>query len=877
MRGIKPYKVGFITRTFEWNRTYQFGISTFIYFPFAPEGTLYTDLEMWEFAGNALPPGTVLEQGIPKSRAEFLVVGSAYVPGGQPAPTCPVKVEIGSRKKTLYVIGDRVWDKGVPTAPQPFTQMPLDWSRAFGGEGYEKNPLGKGAAPIKGEDGRPVHPLPNMEIPGHLVTSPKDRPEPAGFGAIDFTWPQRFSHAGTYDRAWFENLYPGYAPDMDWRIWNAAPEDQRQDEVFRGDETMAFENMHPTKARVTGCLPGVRCRAFIVRAGREPLEEVPLRPLTIWAFPAEERGILVFQGATQVMEDDAHDVAVVMVVAERMDEPRSLEHYWAAYQKRLDPARLAECLDESDIVPPDLVGFGPEIERHLELTTPKGHRATLIKETSAAEVARVRAELESLGLDPDVHGPAAPPVDEPVPNAAELARMAVEKKVEAEKLREEASVRREAALADIEPFYKEKGLDFAELKQELAEIPGGPPAPTADERRETIRKLADDLKEMGHPIDELQHYLDDPSFYEQWKKGDAMALESYRGAAHFTGPVRPNPEKATRARAFVERALAEGQSLAEQDLTGADLSGMSLAGADFSRALLEAASLRGSDLSGAKMDAAVLAHADLSGTLLEGCSFRDANLGKAKLVGAESRESVDFTRAVLWGAALDRARLVGAKLTGAALMEATFEETDLSKSTATEIMFYKSRLTGAKLIGIEWRNVAFIEVEADGIDLSGCTLLDSTFVKWRATGARFVNANLKGARCVLECVMDGAVMTGATLDSACLRGVWLRGADLSGAKLNGADLSEARLTQARLYRAVARDSMWVRTDLSQAQLVSADLFNAILQKADIRGADFRGANLYGADFALVRGDGATRIEDAIMDKLRARPRRLEGS
>jgi uncharacterized protein YjbI with pentapeptide repeats len=69
--------------------------------------------------------------------------------------------------------------------------------------------------------------------------------------------------------------------------------------------------------------------------------------------------------------------------------------------------------------------------------------------------------------------------------------------------------------------------------------------------------------------------------------------------------------------------------------------------------------------------------------------------------------------------------------------------------------------------------------------------------------------------------------------------------------------------------------MWMRTDLRKAQLVSADLFNAIMQKADIRGADLRGANLYGVDFALVRGDADTRIEDAIQDRLRARPRRQE--
>src|SRR5690606_20390625 len=97
----------------------------------------------------------------------------------------------------------------------------------------------------------------------------------------------------------------------------------------------------------------------------------------------------------------------------------------------------------------------------------------------------------------------------------------------------------------------------------------------------------------------------------------------------------------------------------------------------------------------------------------------------------------------------------------------------------------------------------------------------------------------------------------------------------SGAKLNGADLSEADLEGAKAYRIVARESMWMKCNLRSAFFVSADLFGASLQKADVRGTDFRGANLYGCDFALVRSDAGTNVEDAIQSKVRYLPKRAQ--
>ena len=118
---------------------------------------------MWPFAADELGKDGVLEAGIPKQKAEFLVTGSAFSPSGEPVPKLPVRAGLGDREKVMWVFGDRYWSGTTEfTAPEPFVAMPLDWEHAFGGEGYDANPLGRGAGPVEVE-GQLTRPLPNIE------------------------------------------------------------------------------------------------------------------------------------------------------------------------------------------------------------------------------------------------------------------------------------------------------------------------------------------------------------------------------------------------------------------------------------------------------------------------------------------------------------------------------------------------------------------------------------------------------------------------------------------------------------------------------------------------------------------------------------------
>ena len=75
-----------------------------------------------------------------KPRADVVLVGHAYAPGGRPVEELDVSLWVGRTGKEIRVFGDRVWFfptrmMMVPLAsdPIPFFKMPLVYERAFGG------------------------------------------------------------------------------------------------------------------------------------------------------------------------------------------------------------------------------------------------------------------------------------------------------------------------------------------------------------------------------------------------------------------------------------------------------------------------------------------------------------------------------------------------------------------------------------------------------------------------------------------------------------------------------------------------------------------------------------------------------------------------
>ncbi len=877
MKIIKPLRMSLLQRTFEIGGAYHFVATPMVFVPIGERRALLSEIELWKSITPELGPTAAIDAGMPKTDGEWLVSGRAYAPGGIARPVVQVTADVAGSVKKLAVFGHRHWGTKVLRAsdPVPFVEMPVDWTHAFGGSGFVPNPVGKRGGSNRNRDAGPLHVLPNVEDPRNLVVSPGDRPTPAGFGALDSSWPQRAKNLGSYDKKWLETDYPGFPADLHWSFFNTAPEDQRRPEFFSGDETYAFENMHPTLPRVAGKLPGITTRCFITQRTSEGnvFRELVPRLETVHFFPHLERALLLFRATTIVREDDAADIANILVACEDIGDRRPVAHYEAVVAERLDKSKAGVAhLRERDLVPEWAAGSFRDIGgKELEARTSGQLLRKNLRGKLEREVAASRNYVTTLGLDPDVHGPTLD-AEPPDPSLDEIPELAEKLRVDIERRKQEEQARLAEEDRVLKKLFEDNGLDFSLIEKERTTVVGGPPKNSAEIDRVALEKICADCRAAGYVNDEIESMLADPAIWKEKAKLDQMARSTYRLTAHIVpGAPPPISAEAKRAlRASVETAYANGESFEAWDLTNADLSGLNLADANFRDAFLEGADLGGADLRGADLTGAVLARADLSTANLENATLVEANLGAANLRGIRAK-GANLTSAILAKSTLDGASLMETKLDRADLSGAFLGSADFTGATASNLLFMKTDLAGAKFARTTLERAIFMEVSVEGVDFSEASLKKSVFLRARGRGASFRDAEMANLRLVEGCDFTGASFVRAKMQMANLRGSLLRDADFSFANLEGADLSEAELQGAKLVRANLRRSMLVRAKLEGAVLTGANLMNAILQKAELGGADLRGANLHEADMARVRLSDTTRVEDANLKRTRVQP------
>ncbi|MGD0526001.1 MAG: DUF2169 domain-containing protein [Polyangiaceae bacterium] len=927
MKLVKPMAVSFGFRTFLILGKQELCVTSMVGFALgAGVRRLVPEMALMPAIGEAA--GGMIDEGLPKPGAEVLLYGSCHTPGALPLPATTVRMRVTASgaapdapalvDKELVVFGDRYWagtaardpaehlaPSSEATEPVPFTEMPLGWERAFGGPRHPKNPLGRGIDRI--ETGEGIHrvPLPNVELPSKLVTKSSQHPEAAGFGPLDLSWPQRQSLAGSYGGSWLEEDFPGFARDTEPSFFNLALPDQRLADVFRGDEEYVLENMNPLRTVLRGALPGVAARVLLRRKGSLDVEDVAMRLDTVVFLPGKEIGVLVFRGLTRVLEDDASDVAFALAACEDLGAPRPMEHYVAALDRRLDRDESPKlALDESDLLPSFAVGTGMA-ELLGKLEDPTKERRERVRERA---LQRVRQQLVAEGVaDPDAliaEATRKSPLEERLerlPDPADPEDLS-EYAAALEQFEEYADQQREGALQGAE-----KELAEAEkvLTSELAEMEklGSTTAEAARKLRDGIVKIeqarrtvrgeppVDDAAPIGEgpPAPQTPRMLElfreaaiepDPGHVKKLQQADQVALETYRGSAHYMPPARLlDADARARTRHALLELRAEGHRLAERDFTRSDLSGLDLQHAELRRALLEGADLTRTNLAGAELAGVVLAHATLHETKLDGASLEGANLGATVVEGA-SFASADLRGATLARCKLRSASFRGSDLTDVEWLEAEIGAVDFEEAHLPETTFlYKielklpergappvppipADLTKCRFPRAKLTKATFLHSRLGGVDFTGADLELVTFLAVAADGACFRGAWMRKLHAVMGCSFEGANFDGADLTDAFLRGSSLKGASFEGARLDGADLSECDLTGAKLTAAQMKSALLIRTDLSGASLAGANLMEAMLQKSRLHGADLSGANLFAANLGLVRLDDATKVHGA---------------
>ena len=857
MQVVKPQAVCLSTRPIEYRKRFGLCVTAMLHVPFAQAagGTLWGEQSAWNFIGSEMPVPLV-DEGVAKLTPEFLVHGKAFAQPGR-ANACAVRARLGSRSKTLLVFGDRQWEGAGASTAQDFASIPIDWAHAFGGPALEANPEGLGVAPADG-----VHRLPNIERPDQPLRDPAQRVAPAGFGLRGPMHPERARFRGTYDANYLKEHAPGFAPDLDWRYFNLAPEDQWFDAPLRGDEPFQFDHMHPEKACIEGRLPGLRARVFAdyrVAGATEPrLREVPLRLTTVWFFPHAERALVLFQGIAEVGTDDGSDVHALLGAVERIDAPRPDAHYLDALARRADPRWGGiECLDDSDLLPEGLDAVDPEAERAAQAFASQGLQAEGQYRRAEIEVTLAREQLRASGRDPDAMGVVMPPREKPPAPAGRVAHLK-------QKLRE-AEQQKLAAIDDA--------LDALEQALAVRKLHQGMPAgehrgPPVFDAEAALQRLAGASASAG-----ATGSFDLSGTRARLMQQEMMERLGYLQGAHEQPPAHPmQAAQAESLREGMKQALSGGlRFFGGMDFTGADFSGLDLRGVHFAGAWLESVDFKGANVSQADFTAAVLAHANLEGAIGVRAVLKGANLGRTRWRGAVF-DDADFSEAQLSHADLRGLALRRARLQGAMLIGTHWEGADAHGVHAPQQLFYRLSLKGLALAEAELSGCQFVECELSGADLRDADLAGANMLACQLSGARFVGA--RGAGMVFA---QGCDLSDADFSKAQMRGANFGAANMSRARLvasvlDGANLCEAQLADSDWRLASAKGTLLRRTGLRRAKLAGVNFSEAILQHADLRGCDLRNSNLFAADLSRARLDGDVRLEGALLKRTRTWPR-----
>ncbi|EOL8989735.1 DUF2169 domain-containing protein [Cronobacter dublinensis] len=841
MKIVKPLRLSVLNRPFRWEGKNYLGVSVIALADMGPSPKLRPEVELWQLAASELQTsGGIIDMAIPKVRAEFVATGHAYTHHQQEKTACAVRIDVENLSKTLAVFGDRYWAGSKMTMPRPFDEMRLDWSRAYGGEGYEENPHGVGFRP-EIHQGHEFRRLPNIEPFEGRMISPKQNPEPASFGPLDILWPRRFGRMGKkYDASWLQNDFPGFAKDIDWKVFNAASPDQwwQDRDTLPPQAKWRIWNMHPEKPLQEGTLPPWQARCFINRQrGDETLfEEVALRATTVWFFPHLEQMMLIWQGHIRINEDDAADVLQLLPAMEKMGASRSVNHYRKVLAQRMDKEKGALfAFREKDLVPEDAIG--PWIDSEVEesaspMRDNMNNRASQLREQH-------RARIEASGGDVndllgDFEEPEMPKLDELPEFIEKMEKQAAEMQAKAEARKREMEAR------------------FPQGNNEDNQ-PRGPEA--MHRMQEMLYRNRDSLgeKKLAQSRDALHRmYL--------------MSVQHQPPARRLKGDL------AQIIRQRAERTLAQGGDFSGMDLTGVDFSGMDLRGANFSKALLECADLSQCQLDGTNFHGAVLARAELHHASLRECNFEGASLSLAQCCHSDF-SGARFKDTQLQETLLDDCTFDDAALEGLLFRETWFTRCRFHRATLDGCVFLELTLPGLDFRHARLNKTTFVKSTLEAVDFSDATLDSCSFVETNVDEARFVSATWITCAAASESTFNRADFTHATLRQSNLRQTALCGARFELAKLENTDLSEANCRGASFQRACMVGSMFIRTDFRGVDFTDANLMGALLQKSQLGGADFNGANLFRADLSQSFTSDETRMNGAFTKRVKTLPKR----
>ena len=846
-----------------------------------------------------------------KPSADLLLTGSCHAPNGQAVKHCDVTFQVGDKRRTLSVLGNRYWEHtlggGAISDPVPFVEMPINYENAFGGEEYAKNTIGKGA--VRGKL------LPNIEDPNHLIASANDKPEPAGFGPLNRMWQQRHCKLGTYKGDYLQKRWPWFPQDFDWSFFNAAPPELRLESYLRGDEKLYFENLHPHVSKYESHLPGIRVRCFTravdANSQRPVFEEVTMALDTLWVNMEDEKLILVWRGWTEVVSEEFEEISNIFVMSEPVDQvPVAVDQAHDLFKQK--QAELEKQWGMTPEAPEKIVEEAKDelVHEGVKTTAEKA-----IQEVVAAQSVVTEAATEQFVAEQGVALETQAPFIDAKALESQVNKMLAQIGVDVENLpaqakqqiqEQQAKLIRRFTEADPAKLAQIESQELqAQMKAELAkldiDIDNLPPVSEKAqlEQQRFMQELgfeedawvgSDELKQLWEVTSAILPKMgldpEDLSPLLEHAKKQKEKIDSQLAHKPKSGE-KPETELVAEKLKKIQSRVKNGESFGGEDFSGLDLSDMDLKGVDFSGALLVGANLQNSDLSGAILNDAKLINANLTNAKINqaqmsaaDCTGADlscvegvatnlsmAVLVNAKVIGADLSES-DLSMADLSASDLSGTKFENADMSLANVSKTQLDNANLFGADLSDALFEYAQITGAKLdqvtakdaifSGANLTNSRFVEAKLSGADFSGGVLNDANFQgadlseasleKVTANNINLSHANLQKLRASEASDFSGANLEQAQGKESIWHNARLNGANFTFSKMEGADFTKASLQNVQCYGADMRFARFRKSNLTDAQMLDMNLFKGSLEKANLTRAIFNGSNLYAVEF-----------------------------
>jgi uncharacterized protein YjbI with pentapeptide repeats len=901
---IRPLQISLNTQVLEQDRRFYFTASASLGVDLQT-GEALLDLNYLKDVFEAMGESPLPDMGMPKPNGEFLVSGRFFAPGHQPVTGGEAKVILGAMEKSLYLFGPRQWRADLPSAPEKFISMPLEYSKAFGGEGYEKNPEGIGF-----NDGL----LPCVEDPEHLVASKGDTPFPAGFSPLYPMRPQRMKYQGTYDQDYKYKYFPGYPEDHDWKYFLCAPRDQWATGYYTGHEAFCLYHMHPDIPIIKGSLPGYSARCFIreVKEEKERFDELPLNLDTIWFFPEKMIGLLIFRGVTEVEDDEAETITHVLSAYESDAQPRrSHEYYKTAFEKRRSGNdSLLNHLKTHDLIPDthksamEILMNSARQDTDSELVKNMDEKAKTLRAMADEKVEQAIQNAEDQMAKIDIPDDAKAHLSGKESGLDIRELMAKKSKAEPDPDLKKFNDKLESIIPGIMANDPQKidmkhfsfdALD--EIFEAVNEFSAKKEKEAMDIAAEGMKKVQDQIQDQLKSID---HQIENTKMIGASKSDCRVAdLEKARQKVENSlktlqefDPEHKSSSPLPRVNALALKAQTDQinpqiigamqhlQSMKDAGISGENTKkleqqiqeavqttnaqvdeGLKNAEADFKDGYIMTAHFMDegtsphteplSDVRQRFLDAVSkkedvsggdFACIDLSGEILDGIDFSGAFL-----------EQVKFTGASLKGAIFSKAILARANFEGADLTDADFQGCNLGAVLARGGNFTRAKFKSAKLSRGNFIQADFTGADFEDIEALDIVIHDANFTRAHMPGITFLEINITGATFEQATITTSAFLKCAVRDcnfsNALMSKATFVDTDLESCRFENADLANACFMATDLEKSVVSALDFQGACINQANFQNMAAGNTNFSHATMENTLFQGADLSGAIFS----------------------------